>query len=126
MHVLLMAVAILGNSQRLRPKLSPPLHPWDGQRWNKFQCHVGENLLRQTADRHGQSGMKDAGYQYVHHERLLAKGLARKKKGTSLPMRTLSLCIKALGRLHSRKGLKFGIYSDAGAKTCAASRQPRS
>jgi len=33
--------------------------------WNKFQCHVDENLLRQTADAMVQSGMKDAGYQYV-------------------------------------------------------------
>ena len=33
--------------------------------WNKFECNVSEDLIRQIADAMVKSGMKDAGYQYV-------------------------------------------------------------
>ena len=33
--------------------------------WNKFGCHVSEDLIRQMADAMVKSGMKDAGYQYI-------------------------------------------------------------
>ena len=33
--------------------------------WNKFGCDVNENLLKQMADAIANSGMKDAGYQYI-------------------------------------------------------------
>src|SRR5436189_98835 len=41
---------------------TPPMG-WNS--WNKCQCNVDENLMRQTADAIVSSGMKDAGYQYV-------------------------------------------------------------
>jgi alpha-galactosidase len=94
--------------------LTPPMG-WNS--WNKFGCDVDEKLIRETVDAIVTSGMKAAGYEYVviddcwHGERD-SLGFIRPD-----PKRFPS-GMKALGdHIHS-KGLKFGIYSDVGAKTC--------
>ncbi len=94
--------------------LTPPMG-WNS--WNGFGCQVDEKLIRETADRIVSSGMKDAGYQYVviddcwHGERD-ANGLIQ-PNAQHFPSG-----MKALGDYLHGKGLKFGIYSDVGAKTC--------
>jgi alpha-galactosidase len=94
--------------------LTPPMG-WNS--WNKFGCNVDEKLVRETADAIVKSGMKDAGYRYViiddcwHGERG-ANGFIQPD-----PKR-FPAGMKALGDYIHSKGLKFGIYSDAGAKTC--------
>ncbi len=95
-----------------------PTPPMGWNSWNKFQCNVDENLIRQTADAMVASGMKDAGYQYVVIDDCWQT--ARDKNGTILadPQRFPS-GIKALADYVHSKGLKFGIYSDTGTKTCA-------
>jgi alpha-galactosidase len=94
--------------------LTPPMG-WNS--WNKFGCNVDEKLIRETADALVSSGMKDAGYQYLviddcwHGERDI--------KGFIQPdAKRFPSGMKALGDYIHSKGLKFGIYSDVGAKTC--------
>ena len=94
--------------------LTPPMG-WNS--WNKFGCDVDEKLIRETADAIVTSGMKAAGYQYViiddcwHGE--------RDGQGFIQPDRKrFPSGMKALGDYIHAKGLKFGIYSDVGAKTC--------
>jgi len=85
--------------------------------WNGFGCNVDEKLIRDTADAIVSSGMKDAGFQYVviddcwHGDRD-AQGFIR-PDASRFPSG-----MKALGDYIHGKGLKFGIYSDVGAKTC--------
>ena len=43
--------------------LTPPMG-WNS--WNKFQCNVDENMIRQQADAMVSTGMKDAGYTYIN------------------------------------------------------------
>lgn len=43
--------------------LTPPMG-WNS--WNKFQCNVDENMIRQMADAMVSTGMKDAGYTYLN------------------------------------------------------------
>src|SRR5260370_18864486 len=113
MHLLFMAVAILGNSQRLPDQALAPTPPMGWNSWNKFQCHVDENLLRQTADAMVQSGMKDAGYQYVIIDDCWQ--VSREKNGNIVAdAEHFPSGIKALADYIHGKGLKFGIYSDAG------------
>jgi len=85
--------------------------------WNKFACNVNEKLIRQTADAMVSSGMRDAGYRYVIVDDCWQG--ARNADGfiTADPMRFPS-GIKALADYIHSRGLKFGIYSDAGTKTC--------
>lgn len=94
--------------------LTPPMG-WNS--WNKFGCNVNEALIRETADAMVASGMKDAGYLYVNiddcwHGKRDALGFIQPD-----PERFPS-GMKALADYVHAKGLKLGIYSDAGWKTC--------
>jgi alpha-galactosidase len=78
---------------------------------------VSEQLMRETADAMVANGMRDAGYVYLniddcwHGERdslgFIQPNPEHFKSG-----------MKALGDYIHSKGLKFGIYSCAGSKTC--------
>jgi len=95
--------------------LTPPMG-WNS--WNKFGCNVSEDLLRSMADGLVSSGMKDAGYQYVVIDDCWQVSLDA--DGNIVPDATrFPTGMKALGDYIHSKGLKFGIYSDAGEKTCA-------
>jgi alpha-galactosidase len=95
-----------------------PTPPMGWNSWNKFQCNVDENLIRQTADAMVSSGMKDAGYQYIVIDDCWQ--VSRDKSGNIVadPQHFPS-GIKALADYVHGKGLKFGIYTDIGTKTCA-------
>lgn len=93
---------------------TPPLG-WNS--WNKFGCNVTEQMIRATADAMVSSGMKDAGYQYVNlddcwHGERDARGFITPNK------EHFPSGMKALADYVHSKGLKLGIYSDAGWKTC--------
>ncbi len=97
------------------PASTPPMG-WNS--WNKFGCNVREDLIRQTADAMVSSGMKDAGYQYVVIDDCWQ--VSRDSNGNIVPdAERFPSGIKALADYVHNKGLKFGIYSDAGTKTCA-------
>ncbi len=95
--------------------LTPPM---GFNTWNKFGCDVSDQLVRSMADAMVKSGMKDAGYQYVVIDDCWQ--VSRDAKGNIVadPQRFPS-GIKALADYIHSLGLKFGIYSDAGSKTCA-------
>ena len=85
--------------------------------WNKFQGRVSEQLIRETADAMATNGMKAAGYQYVNIDDLW-QGERDADGNITADKTRFPSGIKALaGYVHS-KGLKLGIYSDAGTKTC--------
>ena len=85
--------------------------------WNKFACNVNEEVIRDAADYMVSSGMKDAGYEYVviddcwHGKRDSLGFITADKERFPSGMKAL------VDYVHS-KGLKFGIYSDAGWETC--------
>jgi alpha-galactosidase len=94
---------------------TPPMG-WNS--WNKFGCNVNEDLIRQMADAMVKSGMKDAGYQYVVIDDCWQ--VDRDAAGNIVPdAKHFPSGIKALAEYVHSLGLKFGIYSDAGVKTCA-------
>ena len=102
-------------AQKIDGLASTPPMGWNS--WNKFACDVNEDLIRETAEAMVSSGLRDAGYQYIiiddcwHGERD-AKGFIH-----AHPERFPS-GIKALSDYIHSLDLKFGIYSDAGWKTC--------
>jgi alpha-galactosidase len=93
---------------------TPPMG-WNS--WNKFGCGVSEQLIRETADAMVSSGMKDAGYQYVNIDDCWQ--VRRDDAGNIVadPAKFPS-GIKALADYVHSKGLKIGIYTDAGTNTC--------
>ncbi len=95
--------------------LTPPMG-WNT--WNKFQCNINEQLIRNMADAMVTSGMKAAGYQYVLIDDCWQG--ARDAHGDIQPdPKRFPSGMKALGDYVHGRGLKFGVYSDAGVMTCA-------
>ena len=98
------------------PNLAPtPPMGWNS--WNKFACDVDENLIKSVADAFSVNGMKDAGYQYIVIDDCWQ--VTRDDKGQIIAdQKRFPSGIKALAEYIHSKGLKFGIYSDAGRLTC--------
>lgn len=94
--------------------LTPPMG-WNS--WNTFGCNVDEQLIREMADAMVASGMKDAGYQYIVIDDCWQG--ERDSLGFIHPdPQRFPSGMKALADYVHSKGLKFGIYSCAGSKTC--------
>ncbi len=84
--------------------------------WNHFAAKVDDRTIRATADIMVSSGMRDAGYVYVNIDDTWegtrdAQGNIRTNE--KFPD------MKALADYVHSKGLKLGIYSSPGDKTCA-------
>ncbi len=113
---LLSAAAAAGTADIKFPDLAqtPPMG-WNS--WNTFGCNIDENLIRQTTDAMVSSGMRDAGYVYVNiddcwHGERDANGFIQPDP------RRFPAGMKALADYVHSRGMKIGIYSDAGATTC--------
>jgi alpha-galactosidase len=95
--------------------LTPPMG-WNS--WNKFACNVSEEMIKSVADAMVKSGMKDAGYEYVNIDDCWQ--VSRDPTGNIVPdPQRFPHGMKAVGDYIHSLGLKFGVYSDAGSKTCA-------
>ena len=95
--------------------LTPPMG-WNT--WNKFGCNVSDELVRGAADAMVSSGMKDAGYEYIVIDDCWQ--VRRDEHGNIGPdPQRFPNGIKAVADYVHSRGLKFGIYSDAGERTCA-------
>lgn len=105
-----------GYSQKFDKLAQTPPMGWNS--WNKFHCDVSEELLMGMADAIVSSGMKDAGYEYVVIDDCWQVG--RDENGEIIVDKVhFPHGIKYLADYIHSKGLKFGIYSCAGSKTCA-------
>lgn len=95
---------------------TPPMG-WNS--WNKFACKgLNEQVVRATADAIASNGMKDAGYQYVNIDDCWQTG--RDADGNIIvDAEKFPSGLKALADYIHSKGLKFGVYTDVGTKTCA-------
>jgi alpha-galactosidase len=110
----LMAVIAWHSAPRNRLALTPPMG-WNS--WNHFYCNVSDSLIRGTADAMVSSGMRDAGYKYVIIDDCWQT--SRDARGTIVAdSARFPHGIKALADYVHSKGLQFGIYTDAGTKTC--------
>lgn len=93
---------------------TPPMG-WNS--WNKFGCNVSETLIKEMADAIVFSGMKDAGYEYVVIDDCWQTG--RDEKGNIIVDKEhFPNGMKPVADYVHKLGLKFGIYSCAGSKTC--------
>jgi alpha-galactosidase len=84
--------------------------------WNHFAGKVTDADVRSAADAMVASGMRDAGYVYVNVDDTWEG--ERDAQG-NIQSNGRFPDMKALGDYVHAKGLKFGIYSSPGPKTCA-------
>lgn len=86
--------------------------------WNKFAHRLNEQLVRETADAMVSEGLLDAGYVYLNMDDCW-HGERDENGFITCNAEKFPSGIKAVSDYVHSKGLKFGIYSDAGRKTCA-------
>ena len=109
--LLLLSASALDNGQAVKPQMG-----WNS--WNHFGCNLNEATVRSTAQALVDSGLAKSGYTYVNLDdcwadhRDNATRVIPDAKGFPGGMYNLGQYIHSLG-------LKFGIYSDSGTKTCA-------
>ena len=96
--------------------LSTPPMGWNS--WPGYGCGVTESVVKAAADAMASDGLAGAGYKYVNIDDCW-QDTARDAQGKlqSNPTRFPS-GIKALADYVHAKGLKLGIYEDAGTSTC--------
>jgi alpha-galactosidase len=113
--MLVLLVPAAGHALENGLARTPPMG-WNS--WNKYACKgINEGVVRETADAMASNGMKDAGYQYVIIDDCWQTG--RDAEGNIIVDKDkFPGGIKAVADYVHSKGLKFGIYTDAGTETC--------
>jgi alpha-galactosidase len=92
---------------------TPPMG-WNS--WNHFAAKIDDATVRAQADAMVTSGMRDAGYRYINIDDTWEG--TRDANGVIHPNAKFP-DMKALADYVHSKGLKLGIYSSPGPKTCA-------
>jgi alpha-galactosidase len=92
---------------------APPMG-WNS--WNHFAAKIDDATVRAQADAMAASGLRDAGYRYINIDDTWEG--KRDAQGVIHPNAKFP-DMKALADYVHSKGLKLGIYSSPGLKTCA-------
>ena len=107
-----LACALTVVCARAQMAMTPPMG-WNS--WNHFAERVTDADVRTAADQMVSTGMRDAGYVYVNVDDTWQ---GERDAAGVLHTNSRFPDMKALGDYIHSKGLKFGIYSSPGAKTC--------
>ena len=95
---------------------TPPMG-WNS--WNTFGWRINDALIREMADFMVNEGYRDAGYEYL----VIDDSWSLKQRGADSKLvpdpEKFPHGMKAVADYVHSKGLKFGMYSCAGARTCA-------
>ena len=98
-------------------QVESPTMGWSS--WNTFSVNISENIIKGQADAMVSQGLKDAGYQYINIDDGFQYGRLSNGKVRIHPQRFPNGLKVVSDYIHS-KGLKAGIYSDAGDCTCGS------
>ncbi len=114
---LLLLISTSVYAQKFENIAQTPPMGWNS--WNCFACDgINEKVIMEMADAMVRSGMKKAGYEYIIIDDCWQIGRDSNGKIITDSIKFPN-GIKYLADYIHAKGLKFGIYSDAGTKTCA-------
>lgn len=111
--VSLLSLSYAANAQSATVAQTPPMG-WNS--WNYFAGRVTDKDIRDSADQIVASGMRDAGYLYVNIDDTWE---GERDANGVLHSNEKFPDMKALADYVHSKGLKIGIYSSPGPKTCA-------
>ena len=104
--------ALCASAQAQTIAATPPMG-WST--WNHFHHDISDALVRAQADALVSSGMRDAGYVYVNID---GGWEGTRDAAGVLHANSNFPDMKALGDYIHAKGLKFGLYTGPGPKTC--------
>ncbi|MDI3417587.1 NPCBM/NEW2 domain-containing protein [Streptomyces luteolus] len=95
---------------------TPPMG-WNS--WNAVGCDVDQKLITDTADAIAANGMKDVGYEYVNIDDCWSLKQRDTQGRLVADPQKFPQGMKWLADYVHDRGLKLGIYGDAGTATCA-------
>jgi alpha-galactosidase len=113
---LLCHICPAAKAQATELAATPPMG-WNS--WNHFAEKITDADVRAAADAMVASGMKDAGYSYVNVD---DSWQGERDSQGNIHSNSKFPDMKALGGYVHSKGLRFGIYSSPGPKTCGVMR----
>ncbi len=112
---MLTATALSAQAQT-QPALNPPLMGWSS--WNTYAANINASVIKRQASAMVARGLKDCGYQYINIDDGFQWDRDEKGNLQINPNRFPEGLAPIVEYIHG-KGLKAGIYSDAGHSTCA-------
>ena len=113
--LLILSISLFAAVSIFAQKL--PIMGWSS--WNEFKINIDEKMIREQADAIISSGMYEAGYRFVNVDDGYFGG--RDADENLLEDRTkFPSGMGALADYIHSKGLKAGIYTDAGPNTCGS------
>ncbi len=95
--------------------LTPPMG-WSS--WNLFRHRINEDLIKSIGDAMDKSGLKDAGYIYVNIDDCWQASERDENGRLQWDKLNFKSGIKSLSEYMNERGLKLGIYSSNGTRTC--------
>lgn len=104
------------RAQKYEELAKTPQMGWNS--WNKFACDINEELIREIADAMIEKGIADAGYVYINLDDCWHASERDTDGFIQCDAERFPSGIKALADYVHERGLKLGIYSDAGTHTC--------
>ena len=94
--------------------------PMGWNTWNTFGEKISDGLIRESADAFVETGLKDAGYRYIVIDDCWSLKSRDAETGRIVPdPAKFPDGMKAVSDYVHQKGLRFGMYSCAGQRTCA-------
>ena len=113
--IMLATATVQATAQKWENLAETPQMGWNS--WNKFQGNISEEVIKGIADAMVEEGLLEAGYTYLNiddcwHGKRDADGFIQ------VDAKKFPSGMKALADYVHSKGLKMGIYSDAGTETC--------
>jgi alpha-galactosidase len=106
----------LANGQEMTPVMG-----WSS--WNAYFANINESVIEGAANAVVSSGMKAAGYQYVNTDEGWWSGTRDSSGNITVDQSKWPGGMQALASYIHSKGLKAGIYTDAGANGCGGTNQ---
>ncbi len=87
--------------------------------WNTFGENINEQLIFELADKMVEEGYLDAGYEYLVIDDCWSERERDENKRLVPDKKKFPNGMKAVSDYIHKKGLKFGMYTCAGVRTCA-------
>lgn len=97
--------------------IDPPVMGWSS--WNTYRVNINDELIRRQADAAVRLGLRDAGYIYINIDDGFFGGRDSEGNLVTHPERFPDGLEGTVDYIHAR-GMKAGIYSDAGCNTCGS------
>ena len=107
----------LGMATIVASAQNPPLMGWSS--WNTYGFQINDSVIKAQADAMVRLGFKDCGYNHINIDDGFFGGRDENGKLLIHPTRFPNGLRPLVDYIHEQ-GLKAGIYSDAGANTCAS------